>query len=102
MNEDFYAKSSRLGMEYWDYYRTYEEQKDNRKEAETIQEALLQLEESKKKYPENSILRSRFDEQIKKLKVQTSIVVNIEEKFKNVKQELLELTATSFEIDPKK
>lgn len=86
---------------YWDFYQKCERYTDTIKETERIQEAILQLEESKKRYSENSIMRSRIQEQIQKLIEQTSIVSDVEDTFRKTKQELLELTATSFEIDQK-
>ena len=70
------------------------------KNLEKIQDTINKLEEAKRKLPETSLLRSKLEEQITKLKKQTEECSELEKKLDNSRQQLLKFTAASFEIDP--
>jgi hypothetical protein len=71
------------------------------KDIEKVQDTINKLEEAKRKLPETSLLRSRLEEQIGELKKQAEESGELEKEFDSARRQLLELTATSFEIDPR-
>lgn len=101
MNEDFYTKSEQLGRKYLYLNEEIKNYKNDIARAKEIRNMIQRLEDSLQKFSESSTMRSRIEEQIEQLNEQIKKIEGVKEEFKATKQKLLELTATSFEIDPK-
>lgn len=99
MSEDFYEKSDQIAQRYLSARQKLGSIKG--KDIEKVQDTVNKLEEAKRKLPETSLLRSRLEEQIGELKKQAEESGELEKEFDSAGRQLLELTATSFEIDPR-
>jgi len=100
MNEDFYEKADELGFKYWCLFEKTKNLENEMKKLEKIQHTIKSLERNLEKYSENSIMRSRIENKIKKLRGQIEEIEKIDKEYNDTKQGLWELTSKSFEIDP--
>jgi len=99
LNEDFYAKSDQIAQKYLNTRQKIGSTKG--KDFTKTQDTINKLEKAKQNLSETSLLRTRLEEQITELKKQTEEASELEKEFDATRRELLELTATSFEIDPR-
>lgn len=98
MNEDFYAKSDQIAQKYLSAHQKIGAIKG--KDFVKTQDTISKLEKAKQNLSETSLLRTRLKEQITELKKQTDEASELEKEFDAIRQEFLEFTAASFEIDP--
>jgi hypothetical protein len=99
LSEDFFSKSDMIAQKYLSARQKVSSAAG--KDFTEIQNTIKKLEEGKQKLPETSLLQTRLEEQLTELRRQINEASESEKEFDSVKQELLELTATSFEIDPR-
>lgn len=98
MSEDFYGKLDRIARSYLSARQKLGTVNDTNLRG--TQDTINRLEEAKQKLSETSLLRSRLQVQINELKKQTEESGELGKGFDGSRRELLELIATSFEIDP--
>jgi len=101
MTEDFFMKAEEIGRKYWNLNEKMKDFRNEMVRVKEIRDTIRKLEANLQKFGEGSIMRSRIQEQIEMLKEQNIKIGRIDEEFEATKRELLELTAASFEIDPK-
>jgi hypothetical protein len=99
LNEDFYAKSDQIAQKYLSAREKIGSIKG--KDFTKTQDTISKLEKAKQNLSETSLLWTRLEEQITELKKQTEKASELENEFDATKREFLELTAASFEIDPR-
>ena len=98
MSESFYEKSEQLAH---DYLGVREKLRSEEKvDIGNLSQKIQKLEEKLQKLPENSVLWTRIKKHVDELKKQSEEAGEFERELENTKNQILELTVSSFEIDP--
>jgi len=98
LSESFYEKSQQLGTDFLSLRERV--QSEQALETKEVENTIKKLEKKLHKVPEKSVLHTRIQEQIERLRKQGEETRGLKRNFTKTKDQLLELTANLFEIDP--